>query len=219
MIKHSPPCTRNSTRSSSKSYRTPNEPTGQYTLDPFQCTLVLVPTHEISSAKKTPGNFITVLSTLSYPLSRGPGHIASRNPWAPLIIDHGILREPADLDLLARHSMWADKLTETPAMTPVLKKDGARLHSDKVPGVRKAQSLCKKLTLSMGDVSGACAMMPREDGGVVGSMLKVYEMANVRVADASIFPLVPRGNIEATVYAVAERAAAIIKEEYKLLSG
>jgi choline dehydrogenase-like flavoprotein len=45
-------------------------------------------------------------------------------------------------------------------------------------------------------------MMPREDGGVVNSHLRVYGSANIRVFDASIFPLVPRGNTEATVFAL-----------------
>jgi choline dehydrogenase-like flavoprotein len=56
-------------------------------------------------------------------------------------------------------------------------------------------------------------MMPRDDGGVVDPKLKVYGTANVRVVDASVFPLEPRGNIQATVFAVAEKAADIIKQD------
>ena len=37
--------------------------------------------------------------------------------------------------------------------------------------------------------SSTCAMLPLEAGGVVGADLKVYGLANVRVADASVFPL------------------------------
>ena len=54
-------------------------------------------------------------------------------------------------------------------------------------------------------------MLPREDGGVVDSKLKVYGTTNLRIVDASIFPLEPRGNIQATVFAVAEKAADIIR--------
>jgi choline dehydrogenase-like flavoprotein len=59
--------------------------------------------------------------------------------------------------------------------------------------------------------AGSCAMLPKEMGGVVDSELKVYGTKNLRVVDASIFPLEPTGNIQATVYAVAEKAADIIK--------
>ena len=70
-----------------------------------------------------------------------------------------------------------------------------------------------ELVLSMYHVAGSCAMMPREDGGVVNPQLKVYGTTNLRVVDASIFPIEPRGNIQATVFAVAEKAADIIKQQ------
>ena len=37
--------------------------------------------------------------------------------------------------------------------------------------------------------SCSCAMLPLEQGGVVDENLKVYGLANVRVADASVFPI------------------------------
>lgn len=54
-------------------------------------------------------------------------------------------------------------------------------------------------------------MLPYELGGVVDSQLRVYNTTNVRVVDASILPLHVSGHLTATVYAVAERAADIIK--------
>jgi choline dehydrogenase len=36
-------------------------------------------------------------------------------------------------------------------------------------------------------------------------------VSNMRVVDASIMPLIPRANTQSSVYAVAERAADIIK--------
>ena len=52
----------------------------------------------------------------------------------------------------------------------------------------------------------------RAAGGVVDARLRVHGAANLRVADASAFPLLPSGNLQATVYAVAERAADFLKE-------
>lgn len=36
--------------------------------------------------------------------------------------------------------------------------------------------------------TGTCAMLPKNEGGVVDKDLRVYGLANVRVVDASVFP-------------------------------
>lgn len=56
-------------------------------------------------------------------------------------------------------------------------------------------------------------MLPKEVGGVVDETLKVYGTTNVRVVDASVMPLQICGHLQATVYAVAERAADLIKAD------
>ncbi|GFF52896.1 glucose oxidase [Aspergillus udagawae] len=60
---------------------------------------------------------------------------------------------------------------------------------------------------------GTAAMMPRDMGGVVDTNLMVYATANVRVVDASVLPSQVCGHLMSTLYAVAERAADIIKAE------
>lgn len=60
---------------------------------------------------------------------------------------------------------------------------------------------------------GSAVMMPRDLGGVVDSKLKVYGTSNVRVVDASLFPYQVNGHPSSTVYAVAEKAADIIKAD------
>jgi choline dehydrogenase-like flavoprotein len=56
-------------------------------------------------------------------------------------------------------------------------------------------------------------MMPKELGGVVNNRLKVYGTRNVRVVDASIMPFQVSGHLSSTVYAIAERAADMIKQD------
>lgn len=58
---------------------------------------------------------------------------------------------------------------------------------------------------------GTAAMMARELGGVVDAELRVYGAANVRVVDASIFPLQVSGHPTSTLYAVAERTSDMIR--------
>lgn len=50
-------------------------------------------------------------------------------------------------------------------------------------------------------------------GAALDSRLRVKGVQGLRVADASIFPNNISGNIQATVYAVAEKAADLIKED------
>ncbi|KAI6415730.1 hypothetical protein MCOR20_001330 [Pyricularia oryzae] len=59
---------------------------------------------------------------------------------------------------------------------------------------------------------GTASMMSRDLGGVVDPELKVYGTANVRVVDMSIIPMQLTGHPIAMLYAVAERAADIIKQ-------
>jgi choline dehydrogenase len=60
---------------------------------------------------------------------------------------------------------------------------------------------------------GTCAMKALGIGGVVNEQLVVYGTANLRVADASIFRMHVQGNTMYLTYAVAEKAADLIKAD------
>ncbi|XP_033229602.1 oxygen-dependent choline dehydrogenase-like [Belonocnema kinseyi] len=62
---------------------------------------------------------------------------------------------------------------------------------------------------------GTCKMGPKEDpGAVVDPRLKVYGVPGLRVVDAAIMPHNIRGNPHATIMAIAEKAADMIKEDW-----
>jgi choline dehydrogenase-like flavoprotein len=58
-------------------------------------------------------------------------------------------------------------------------------------------------------------MLPRDKGGVVNTDLRVYGTKNVRVVDASVVPFQLCGHLTSTLYAVAEKAADLIKRRYR----
>ncbi|KAH6904191.1 aryl-alcohol oxidase [Coprinopsis sp. MPI-PUGE-AT-0042] len=60
------------------------------------------------------------------------------------------------------------------------------------------------------------AMMTPEDAsyGVVNPDLRVKKVSGLRVVDASIMPHIPTGHTQAPVYAIAERAADIVKAHW-----
>ena len=50
--------------------------------------------------------------------------------------------------------------------------------------------------------------------GVVDAQLKIYDVSNVRVVDASMMPLQISAHLSATLYGVAEKAADLIKASH-----
>jgi choline dehydrogenase len=60
------------------------------------------------------------------------------------------------------------------------------------------------------------AKMGRDSMSVVDGDLKVYGIANLRIADASIMPRVTTGNTMAPCVIIGERAGEILKADHKL---
>lgn len=58
---------------------------------------------------------------------------------------------------------------------------------------------------------GTCAMLPRNQGGVVDANLRVYGLANVRVADASVPPIDFAAHLMTSTYGLAEQASNMIR--------
>jgi choline dehydrogenase-like flavoprotein len=190
-----------------------DEPSGQYTMAPFQINPAAGPSLQGVFGMKVPGNYMTIMSVLNYPFSRGSVHISSQSSTDPPKIDPRYLSHPLDRELNARHVMWLKKLSETEPLASLLKLNGRRIHGERLATLEGARELVKDSFLSNYHLTSTCSMMPQDLGGVVDEHLKVYGTENLRVVDASIFPLIPRGNIQSSVYAVSERAADIIRAE------
>jgi choline dehydrogenase len=57
-------------------------------------------------------------------------------------------------------------------------------------------------------------MLPQSMGGVVDAKLRVYGVSNLRVVDASVFPIEWAAHMMAPTYGLAEKAAEIIAADY-----
>ncbi|KAK3376179.1 hypothetical protein B0T24DRAFT_216216 [Lasiosphaeria ovina] len=169
--------------------------------------------------------YFTIAVLLAHPLSRGSVHIGSASASDPrLAIDPKYLTHKLDVEVLARHVRFADAaLASAPPLAARLKRGPASKHGPNAPdggpggfaddatGLQLARDFVRDTATGAAHFTGTCAMLPRKLGGVVDPSLRVYGVANLRVCDASVMPLTTQGNTMATVYAVAERGAEIIK--------
>ncbi|KXH50234.1 GMC oxidoreductase [Colletotrichum nymphaeae SA-01] len=193
---------------------TSDEPSSEYLLFPSQIT---INDHPANMAEyilpSRPENYITVMTVLNHPFSRGTVHITSPDFNVLPTWDPKYNSNPLDLELLARNVQFVERIVGTEPFSSLLKPGGKSLPELMGDNLETAKEIVRQRQISVFHVSGSCAMMPREDGGVVDARLRLYGAKNLRIVDASVFPIEPLGNIQSTVYAVAERAADIIKED------
>ena len=190
-----------------------DDSSSQYFAAPFQLNSHEGPDPQQHLKPTTPGNYLTIFVALSHPFSRGSVHINSADPNKAPTIDPRYFSHPLDIEILGRHVQFLETIAKTEPFSALLKPNGRRIPADThVEDLAAAKEL-SKLLISNYHPTGTCAMMSRDMGGVVNEHLIVHGTTNLRVVDASIMPMIPRGNIQSSVYAIAERAADIIKQD------
>jgi choline dehydrogenase-like flavoprotein len=148
------------------------------------------------------------------PLSVGSIHIKSSDPQADPAIDPGYLTHPADIEVFHKGLEMIMKMVTT---SPFKEKIKRRYHpeeldlSDKTSVEAYLRKTCATEYHPVGSVA-----MGKKGVGAVDDRLKVYGTKGLRVVDASVMPLHVSGNIVATVYAIAEKASDLIKEDWGL---
>ena len=163
-----------------------------------------------------PGSWFSFYVAISRPYSRGSVHATSTDPTVAPLIDPNYLSHPLDIELFSSGALFVQDLATKEPLASKLKDGGHAFH----PGYshltkETAGEFCKEALTSEFHPVGSCAMMPEKDGGVVDPKLRVYGVQNLRVVDASIFPMEIRNNLQTSVYAVAEKAADIIKGDWR----
>ncbi|KAI1845043.1 hypothetical protein JX265_008372 [Neoarthrinium moseri] len=150
-----------------------------------------------------------VVVGLEHPYSRGSVKAASASTFDAPIADAGFLTNPLDLAILVEGVKYMRTLMKTNALAtfqPFEVLPGANVTSDEDLG-----NFIRQSASTLFHPAGSCMLGAREEGGVVDSELKVYGINGLRVVDASMMPLLPASHTMTTVYAVAEKAADIIK--------
>ena len=130
------------------------------------------------------------------PHSRGSVRLLSRDPEAPLAIDHGFLRDERDVAALAE---GFERLRELAESQPVRPYRGAELRPGPEVG---AEEHVRASARGFFHPVATCAI-----GRVLDERCRVLGFENLYVVDASAIPEIPSANTNLTTVALAERAA------------
>ncbi|KAK7697005.1 hypothetical protein SLS64_013996 [Diaporthe eres] len=178
-------------------------------------TINLITSHNFPVAEFIGESYPTVLSAIFWPLvplSRGHVHINSSNAFNNPIITPRFLSDAFDRDVAVTISRRSRTLFASEPFSEVV----ADPFYDPPIGPNGTDSEWLAWYKSTGAGAshwvGSTAMLPRDLGGVVDFKLQVYGTKNLRVVDAGILPFEITSHPMPLLYAVAQKAAALILE-------
>ena len=166
-------------------------------------------------AMMSPDPFSAMLLGISNcsPRSRGSVHLRSSDPSSPPIIKPNYLSNESDVKDLLEGVKILRKLVKTESFRTVIGEEfrpGPQCQTDE----QMIQHI-KDTVWTVFHPSSTCRMGPDPKSNVVDSNLKVYGIEGLRVADASIFPSLVCGNINAATIMVGEKASDLILKDQK----
>lgn len=137
--------------------------------------------------------------------------INSTNPFAAFTVDQRFLSNPLDMHLVVDIFRFCRKITASEAVQGLEPLGPETIPGAGVESTEEVEAYIRSTYTSGGHITSTNSMMPRELGGVVDDVLKVYGVENLRVADASIIPLVPGSHTQSTCYAIGEKVSSMLQ--------
>jgi choline dehydrogenase len=147
---------------------------------------------------------VTAIPNVNRPKSRGEVRLRSADVKDPPVIHARLLDDLDDLVTLREGARLTRRLFERQPLRGLVRRmlnPPPTLESD-----GDWEVFLRAETITNYHPGGTCAI-----GGVVDAGLRVAGVAGLHVADASVMPAPVSGNINATVTALAERAADLLR--------
>ena len=152
---------------------------------------------------------VTVAPTLVQVESRGRLRLRSTNPFWHPEIDPAYYADPRDLDAMV---LGVRRILETIHTGQLARYiAGPFLPGSDHPSEAHVREHLEHVTQTLYHPVGTCAM-GAGDQAVVDPQLRVYGVDGLRVADASVMPVVPRGNTNAPTIMIGEKAADLLRD-------
>ncbi|KAE8421967.1 hypothetical protein BDV36DRAFT_18903 [Aspergillus pseudocaelatus] len=167
----------------------------------------------------------TMLMMLQYPWSRGSIHQSLKDPGLDATVHDKPIIDPRyylghgeiDLEIMKIGQRLTERICATKPLSDIIcsRVFPPMPDSDASDEVEEYDEFVRNYTITDWHPIGTCAMggFEGEKFGVVDGRLRVYGITNLRVVDASVMPLQISAHIQATVYAIAEKAADMIIED------
>jgi choline dehydrogenase len=147
------------------------------------------------------------------PKSRGSVTLSNSNYLSDALIQPNYLSNDEDVADVIEGAKFVAKLTQTPSFSRMLNNN-----VDNDLSAKSAVDFLQHFKEQGGSIyhlCGSCAMGNDDKRSVVSPSLKVHGLRGLRVVDASIFPNIVSGNINAATMMVAEKGSAYIVQDYK----
>jgi choline dehydrogenase-like flavoprotein len=160
-------------------------------------------------AEEYDGHCMVIAPVLVSPRARGQVWLRSSDPTDKPRIITNTLGPPDDVaSMLAGMRMAREIANQSPLKETIVKE--LKPGTDAVDDEELAADLRRRLMLIYHPV-GTCRMSDTDQDAVVDSQLRVHGVEGLRVADASIMPIIPGGNTNAPTIMIAEKAADLIR--------
>ncbi|WP_432498790.1 GMC family oxidoreductase [Kineococcus gypseus] len=171
----------------------------------------VVPTGAYGHALRAPEvRMLTVAVTLVDVASRGTLRLAGADPrWRPLL-DPAYFRERSDLAAVEAGVRRAIEVAHERPLARFVA--GPHLHGSDTLDDAALHEHVARWSHTLFHPVGTCAMGVSE-AAVVDPQLRVRGVQGLRVADASVVPRIVRGNTNAPVIVIGERAADLLRGE------
>jgi choline dehydrogenase len=174
----------------------------------------LAPVHIVDEGMGDPEDHgVWVSPCLLTPHSRGSVRLASSDPTAKPIVRNEFYSAGDDLQRMIAGLRLTLEICSQPALEPYCRDPFTTPEDQDEDALREHIA---HTTFAIYHPVGTCRMGLDADA-VVDDQLRVNGLESLRVVDASVMPVVPRGNTNAPTIAVAERAADLIRHGEALL--
>jgi choline dehydrogenase-like flavoprotein len=154
-----------------------------------------------------PAHGITLSACVLKPRSRGQVALPSPDPTVKPFIVHNYLTDPDDLRSAIEGVRLTMQITNTAPLKRYAQQPFLVPASDSDADI---EAHIRATAQTIYHPVGTCRM-GADDTSVVDPELRVRGVEGLRVVDASVMPSTPRGNTNAPVIALAERAADLIR--------